>query len=120
MLGPVDPRPPDGPAPIGPAPDRARPVRPPWSSGVVLVCRECDGPRGFGPKRVRARLKQRARAVLPRKAVRVVAVACLDVCPKRSVTVATFGATETTVVVSGPGGCDAVVDGVAEALGGDR
>lgn len=30
--------------------DRPRPVRPAWRSRVVLVCRECDGAKGFGPK----------------------------------------------------------------------
>jgi hypothetical protein len=93
-------------------------VRAPWRSGVVLVCRECKGARGFGPKQVRAGLRQRAKAEHPhRKAVRVLAVPCLDVCPQRAVTVATFGVRETTVVVSGPNGCATVIDQLADALG---
>lgn len=96
--------------------DMARPVRRPWRSSLVLVCRECDGARGFGPKQVRRALKAGARAELPAKAVRVASVSCLDICPKRAVTVAVAGVGETAVTVSGPGGVATVVSRLAAAL----
>ncbi|HEU5152408.1 MAG TPA: hypothetical protein VFU19_18105 [Iamia sp.] len=102
--------------PESPRADVARPVRRPWRSSLVLVCRECDGARGFGPKRVRKALKARTRAGLPRKAARVATVSCLDVCPKRAVTVAVAGVGETAVTISGPVGAAALVDGLARAL----
>ena len=71
-------------------------VKAPWD-GVALVCRKCskklDG--GFGPngdlplaKALRSGLKEQGR----RRALRVVPVACLGLCPKRAVTVVGPGA----------------------------
>lgn len=97
-------------------PDVARPVRRPWRSSLVLVCRECDGVRGCGPKQVRKELKRRAKADLPAKAVRVATVSCLDVCPKRAVAVAVAGVGETAVTVAGPGAVAGVVDHLRRAL----
>jgi hypothetical protein len=99
-----------------PRADVPRPVRRPWRSSLVLVCRECDGTRGFGPKQVRKALKAQARDELPHKAVRVVTVSCLDVCPKRAVTVAVAGVGETAVTVSGPAGAARVIDDLGRAL----
>jgi hypothetical protein len=101
-----------------PRADVPRPVRRPWRSSLVLVCRECDGARGFGPKQVRRALKARAKADLPAKAVRVATVSCLDVCPKRAVTVAVTGVGETAVTVSGPAGAARVMDDLGQALEG--
>lgn len=98
--------------------DVARPVRRPWRSSLVLVCRECDGVRGYGPKQVRKALKAAAKAELPAKAVRVATVSCLDVCPKRAVTVAVAGVGETAVTVSGPAGVAAVVARLGDAVDG--
>ena len=84
-----------------------------------MVCRECDGVRGFGPKQVRKALKTGAKAALPPKAARVVTVSCLDVCPKRAVTVAVAGVGETAVTVSGPAGTARVIDDVGRALAAD-
>ena len=102
--------------PRTPAADGPRPVRRPWRSSLVMVCRECDGVRGFGPKQVRKALKARARDELPHKAVRIVTVSCLDVCPKRAVTVAVAGVGETAVTVSGPRGAAEVVSRLGRAL----
>jgi predicted metal-binding protein len=96
--------------------DAPRPVRRPWRSSLVLVCRECDGVRGFGPKQVRKALRTGAKAELPPKAVRVATVSCLDVCPKRAVTVAVAGVGETAVIVSGPQGTARVVEHLRGAL----
>jgi len=96
--------------------DLARPVRRPWRSSLVMVCRECDGVRGFGPKQVRKALKTRAKADLPHKAARVVTVSCLDVCPKRAITVAVAGVGETAVTISGPAGIDRIVSTLGRAL----
>lgn len=102
--------------PDDPRADVPRPVRRPWRSSLVLVCRECDGARGFGPKQVRRALRTRARAGLPAKAVRVATVSCLDVCPKRAVTVAVAGVGETAVTVAGPAGAARVIDDLGRAL----
>lgn len=99
--------------------DAARPVRRPWRSSLVLVCRECDGVRGCGPKQVRRELKRSAKADLPAKAVRVAMVSCLDVCPKRAVTVAVAGVGETAVTVAGPKAVAGVVAHLREALAAD-
>jgi hypothetical protein len=92
------------------------PVRRPWRSSLVLVCRECDGARGFGPKQVRTALKAGAKTELPRKAVRVATVSCLDVCPKRAVTVTVTGVGETAVTISGPAGAARVIERLGRAL----
>ncbi len=102
--------------PFARTPDAARPVRRPWRSSLVLVCRECDGARGYGPKQVRRDLKAGAKADLPAKSVRVVTVSCLDVCPKRAVTVAVAGVGETAVTVSGPGPVASVLADLGRAL----
>lgn len=99
--------------------DVARPVRRPWRSSLLLVCRECDGTRGFGPKQVRKALKAHAKAGLPPRAARVATVSCLDVCPKHAVTVAVTGVGETTVTISGPAGAASVIDGIGRALDPD-
>lgn len=99
--------------------DAPRPVRRPWRSSLVLVCRECDGVRGFGPKQARRALKTAAKGALPAKAVRVATVSCLDVCPKRAITVAVAGVGETAVTISGPAGAAAVVDDLRSALAED-
>lgn len=104
------------PHPLPRTADGARPVRRPWRSALVLVCRECDGVRGFGPKQARKALKARAKAELPPKAVRIATVSCLDVCPKRAVTVAVAGVGETAVIISGPAGADRVVEHLGRAL----
>lgn len=98
--------------------DRPLPVRLPWRDAVVLVCRECDGPTGFGPKKVRKLLKGRAKG-LPKRSVRVLAVGCMDACPKRGITVATAGARESAVVVRTPAHCDAVVDDLMATIEGE-
>lgn len=100
--------------------DAARPVRRPWRSSLVLVCKECDGARGFGPKDVRKALRAGAKATLPRKAVRVAAVSCLDVCPKRSTTVVVAGVGETAVTISGPAGAASILADLDRALGDDQ
>jgi hypothetical protein len=84
-----------------------------------MVCRECEGVRGFAPKQVRKALKTRTKADLPPKAVRVVTVSCLDVCPKRAVTVAVAGVGETAVTISGPAGIDRIVATLGRALDAD-
>jgi hypothetical protein len=99
-----------------PRADVARPVRRPWREALVLVCRECDGVRGFGPKQVRRALKAQAKRDLPPKAVRVAAVSCLDVCPKRATCVAVAGAGAAAVTVTGPEGTATVVDRIRAAL----
>lgn len=105
--------------PLLPRADVARPVRRPWRSALVLVCRECKGARGFGPKQVRKALKGRAKADLPPKAVRVASVSCLDVCPKHATCVAVVGAGETAVTVNGPAGTASVLDRIGAALRAD-
>lgn len=99
-----------------PADDAPRPVRRPWRSSLVLVCRECDGVRGFGPKQVRKALKTGAKTSLPPKAVRVATVSCLDVCPKRAVAVAVAGVGETAVTVDGPTSTARVIEDLGCAL----
>jgi len=99
--------------------DAARPVRRPWRSSLVLVCGECDGVRGYGPKQVRKALKEAAKAELPAKAVRVVSVSCLDVCPKRAVTVAVAGVGEAAVTISGPAGAARIIGDLRGALEDD-
>ena len=60
-----------------------QPVRTRWTS-LVAVCGECHGGKRFG-KALRGALKKS-----PIQGVRVVRSSCLDVCPKRGVTVATM------------------------------
>lgn len=106
-------------------PDRPPPLRRPWRSALLLVCRECDGTKGLRPKHVRSLLRRAAKDRLPRKAARVALVDCLDACPKRAVTVVVVGGPETAVRetavrVGTPGHCDALVDDIADALERDR
>jgi hypothetical protein len=77
------------------------PVRTKWST-LVAVCRECGGGKGFAKSLRRATKQAGARDV------RIVSSSCLDVCPKRGVTVAMIrdGALTTAVV-------DAELDGDA-------
>jgi predicted metal-binding protein len=102
-----------------PAADGSRTVRRPWRSSLVLVCRECDGARGFGPKQVRKALTADAKAHLPAKAVRVATVSCLDVCPKRAVTVAVVGVGETAVTIGDRAGAGRLVDRIGRAIVAD-
>lgn len=108
------------PHPLDRRADVARPVRRPWRSALVLVCRDCDGARHFGPQQVRRAIKGGAKARLPRKAVRVVSVSCLDVCPKRATCVAVVGAGETAVTVTGPAGAAGVVASIVRAIAEDE
>lgn len=84
------------------------PVKAPWD-GVALVCRKCSKKLGggFGPKgdeklakALRAELKASGR----RRALRVVAVECLGLCPKRAVTV--VGTAAPGHVLAVPAGAD--------------
>jgi hypothetical protein len=63
------------------------PVDRPWTTGLVLVCQECDG----GPAKPVDVLKE-AKAVTrllgPKKRTRVTGSGCLDVCPKEGVAIA--------------------------------
>ncbi len=88
--------------------DRPRPARLPWRVAAVLVCRECDGAKGFGPKKVRTALKAGAKG-LPKRSVRVLSVSCLDACPRDGVTVAVTGPSTRAVVVRTPSQCEALV-----------
>jgi predicted metal-binding protein len=90
--------------------DEARRVRDRWATSAVLVCRECDGARGFGPKQVRKQLRRDVKDRLPRRSARVLAVECMGECPKHAVTVAVAGPTIVTATVSGRDGCAAVID----------
>lgn len=108
------------PTPLSRHGDVVRRVRQPWRSSLVMVCQECDGVRGFGPKQVRKALKSKAKADLPHKAVRVVSVSCLDVCPKRAITVAVAGVGETAVTISGPASVERVVAELRQALDEER
>ena len=92
------------------------PVKAPWD-GVAMVCRKCSKKLGggFGPngdeklaKALRAALKASGR----RRALRVVPVDCLGLCPKRAVTVAGSGAPGHVFAV--PEGAD--VEEVVRAL----
>lgn len=91
-------------------------VKAPWD-GVALVCRKCGKKLrgGFGKKGkqdlskvLREWLKESGQ----RRALRVVAVDCLGLCPKNAVSVVGPGAPGHVVVV--PAGADA--GAVAEAL----
>jgi hypothetical protein len=75
-----------------PIPPR-RPVRTKWSS-LVAVCRECSN-----GKRLSKALKRSLKDAGVRD-VRVLSSSCLDVCPKRGVTVATAiaGTVQTAVI----------------------
>ena len=68
-----------------------RPIPAPWD-GVALVCKKCSRKLGGGfgrkgkqdlSKVLRATLKETGR----RRALRVIEVGCLNLCPKRAVTV---------------------------------
>lgn len=66
-------------------------VQAPWE-GVALVCRKCSKKLGggFGPEdeKLAKALRRGLRAAGRRRALRVVEVGCLGLCPKRAVTVA--------------------------------
>jgi hypothetical protein len=68
-------------------------VRTRWST-LIAVCSECDGGKRLA-KTLRSDLKRQGN-----RDVRVVRSSCLDVCPKRGVTVTTLrdGVLETAVV----------------------
>ncbi len=70
---------------------RLEPTRAPWD-GVALVCRKCSkklgggfGRKGKQPlsKALRTELKEQGR----RRALRVIEVGCLNLCPKQAVTI---------------------------------
>jgi hypothetical protein len=92
-----------------PEPTGPRRVRNPWRQAVILVCRECDGSPGVRPKHVRTSLKAAVEATVGKRAVRVLSAGCLDVCPKRAVTVALLGSSHTTVVIRERDECTALV-----------
>ena len=71
------------------------PVRTRWST-LIAVCSECDGGKRLA-KTLRADLKRSGT-----RDVRIVRSSCLDVCPKRGVTVTTLrdGVLETAVVAA--------------------
>ena len=75
---------------LAPAPT---PVRTRWAA-LIAVCSECDGGKRLA-KAMRANLKHSGT-----RDVRVVRSSCMDVCPKRGVTVTTLrnGVLETAVV----------------------
>ena len=70
-------------------------VAAPWA-GIALVCRKCSKKLhgGFGHKG-REKLSKELRAALKeaghRRALRVIEVGCLGLCPKRAVTIAAEG-----------------------------
>ncbi len=85
-----------------------QPIRAPWD-GVALVCRKCskklDG--GFGRKGkqdLSKVLRETLKATGRRRALRVVPVGCLGLCPKRAVTVA--GSAAPASVFAVPAGTD--------------
>ena len=70
-------------------------VAAPWE-GVALICRKCsrklDG--GFGPKgkqKLAKALREGLKVIGRRRALRVIEVDCLGLCPNRAVTVAGEG-----------------------------
>lgn len=98
--------------------DRPESVRATWRDGVVLVCRECDGAKGLDPEQARQALKHEAKAALGRRSVVVVETSCLDVCPKKGVTVAGIGADgawDRAVVVRSAAACQRLMVDLAEA-----
>ncbi len=67
-------------------------VEAPWE-GVALVCRKCSKKLGGGfgadgGEKLAKALRQGLRAAGRRRALRVVEVGCLGLCPKKAVTVA--------------------------------
>lgn len=60
----------------------------PWSTGLVLVCSECDGGRGLA---LTQDLKQAVKAAGHKKEIRVARVRCLGICPKHGVAVTVTG-----------------------------
>jgi hypothetical protein len=77
------------------------PVRTKWNT-LVAVCRECAGGKRLA-KSLRGSFKKSGQ-----REVRVIASSCLDVCPKRGVTVATTHAGGVSVAV-----LDATLEGEA-------
>jgi predicted metal-binding protein len=69
--------------PVAQSPE-TKPIKPPWKQAAVFVCRECSG---NADGNLRKWLKVRLKEDGLKKDVRVVSVGCLDVCPKRRVTV---------------------------------
>lgn len=80
-------------------------VEAPWQ-GVALVCRKCSKklPGGFGPddEKLSKALRRALRAAGRRRALRVVEVGCLGLCPKKAVTVAV--STDPAALYAVPGG----------------
>jgi hypothetical protein len=67
-------------------------VRTKWTT-LVAVCRECNGAKAV------AKMLKRSYKSAGRRDVRIVRSSCLDVCPKRGVTVSTSDASGVKTVV---------------------
>ncbi|ATB40633.1 hypothetical protein CYFUS_006084 [Cystobacter fuscus] len=78
----------------------ARPVRPPWKSGFVLVCKKCSGNKNLD---LRKWLERRLEAEGHDDEVKVLKVSCMDICPKGRVMAVVPPGPE-----GSPGGCYAV------------
>ena len=61
----------------------ARPVRPPWKAGVVLVCKKCDGNDSLD---LRSWLRDRLDQDGHEDDIHVLKMGCIDLCPKARVT----------------------------------
>ncbi len=61
----------------------ARPVRPPWKAGVVLVCKKCSGNDTLNLRKwLEARLEHEGHE----DDIHVLRMGCVDLCPKGRVT----------------------------------
>nr|WP_239576481.1 (2Fe-2S) ferredoxin domain-containing protein [Archangium primigenium] len=60
----------------------ARPVRPPWKSGFVLVCKKCSGNDKID---LRKWLEHKLRAEGHEDDVHILKMSCMDICPKARV-----------------------------------
>ncbi|MBI2709745.1 MAG: hypothetical protein HYX34_08620 [Actinobacteria bacterium] len=96
---------------------QARRVRTPWRGAAVLVCQECEGAGTLSPADVAGSIDDRLAPQVDRRVVRVIRTQCLDICPKEAVSVAVVGSgRDVTVVISGPDGCRAVAEEVADTV----
>jgi len=62
-----------------------RAVRPSWDTGLVIICRKCEG----YTRSLRGEIKDAVAAAGLGKRVRVIKSSCLDLCPKRATTLVT-------------------------------
>ena len=69
----------------------------PWPDGVVLVCKECKGSES---RAIARSLRALVRDRFGKGKVRVVMSGCLDVCPKRAVTIGVLVHGSTCCVVA--------------------